>query len=99
MFDDSLEDENIFGWIGLKDNGSHYVSAAGLYDYFFAIKKETRDKILEGWISALEVYLDPEFEERVEKEAEGGIIYVSESPDSVEDKPTGNIIPFPKVVR
>jgi len=53
MFDDSLEDENIFGWIGLKDNGSHYVSAAGLYDYFFAIKKETRDKILEGWIVAL----------------------------------------------
>ena len=94
-----MEDENIFGWIGLKDNGSHYVSAAGLYDYFFAIKKETRDKILEGWISALEVYLDPEFEERMEKEAEEGIIYVSESPDSVEDKPTGNIIPFPKVVR
>jgi hypothetical protein len=98
MFDDSLEDENIFGWIGLKDNGSHYVSAAGLYDYFFAIKKETRDKILEGWIVALEAYLDPEFEDRME-EAEDGIIYVSESSESVEDKPTGNIIPFPKVIR
>jgi len=98
MFDDSIEDENIFGWIGLKDNGSHYVSAAGLYDYFFAIKKETRDKILEGWITALEAYLDPGFEERME-ESEDGIIYISESADSVEDKPSGNIIPFPKIIR
>ena len=40
MFDDSMEDENIFGWMGLKDNGSHYVSATGLYDYFFSIEKE-----------------------------------------------------------
>ena len=66
MFDDTLEDENIFGWIGLKDNGSHYVSATGLYDYFWSIKQETREKILNGWITALEAYLDPEFEKRLE---------------------------------
>jgi len=33
------------------------------------------------------------------EEAEDGIIYVSESSESVEDKPTDNIIPFPKVIR
>tara|TARA_R110002126_G_scaffold286448_1_gene438318 strand:+ start:386 stop:682 length:297 start_codon:yes stop_codon:yes gene_type:complete len=98
MFDDTLEDENIFGWVGLKDNGSHYVSATGLYDYFWSIKQETREKILEGWITALEAYLDPDFEKRLE-DIEDGIIYVSESSESVEDKPTDNIIPFPKIIR
>jgi hypothetical protein len=98
MFDDSMEDENIFGWMGLKDNGSHYVSATGLYDYFFSIEKETREKILEGWIAALEAYLEPGFEKRIE-ESEGGVIYVSESSESVEDKPVGNVIPFPKIIR
>jgi hypothetical protein len=99
MFDDrDTEDENIFGWVGLKDNGNHYVSATGLYDYFWSIKQETREKILRGWITALEAYLDPEFEKRLE-DVEDGIIYVSESSDSVEDKTNDNVIQFPKIIR
>ena len=92
MFEND-QDENIFGWIGLKDNGDHYVSAVGLYDYFWALKEESRTKILEGWISAIEAYLDPEFAKIVNSEE--GVIYISENAESVEDKPTANIIQFP----
>ena len=92
MFEND-QDENIFGWIGLKDNGDHYVSAVGLYDYFWALKEESRTKILEGWISAIEAYHDPEFAKIVNSEE--GVIYISENAESVEDKPTANIIQFP----
>lgn len=92
MFEND-QDENIFGWVGLKDNGDHYVSAVGLYDYFWALKEESRTKILEGWISAIEAYLDPEFAKIVNSEE--GVIYISENAESVEDKPTANIIQFP----
>ena len=94
MFEDDNE-ENIFGWVGLKDNGDHYISAVGLYDYFWALKEDTRNKILEGWITAIEAYLDPDFAKQVVN-AEEGIMYVSESIESVEDKPSANVIPFPK---
>ena len=93
MFEDD-QDENIFGWVGLKDNGDHYVSAVGLYDYFWALKEESRTKILEGWISAIEAYLDPEFAKIVNSEE--GVIYISENAESVENKPTANIIQFPR---
>ena len=93
MFEDD-QDENIFGWVGLKDNGDHYVSAVGSYDYFWALKEESRTKILEGWISAIEAYLDPEFAKIVNSEE--GVIYISENAESVEDKPTANIIQFPR---
>lgn len=93
MFEND-QDENIFGWVGLKDNGDHYVSAVGLYDYFWALKEESRTKILEGWISAIEAYLDPEFAKIVNSEE--GVIYISENAESVEDKPTANIIQFPR---
>ena len=99
MFDDNnQEDENIFGWIGLKDNGSHYVAAAGLYDYFWAIKDETRVKIISGWIKALEAYISEDFniDDIV---PDDGVLYISSCEDSVEDKPSGNVIPFPKVIR
>ena len=94
MFEEDNE-ENIFGWVGLKDNGDHYISAVGLYDYFWALKEDTRNKILEGWITAIEAYLDPDFAKQVVN-AEEGIMYVSESIESVEDKPSANVIPFPK---
>jgi hypothetical protein len=92
VFEDD-QDENIFGWVGLKDNGDHYVSAVGLYDYFWALKEESRTKILEGWISAIEAYLDPEFAKIVNSEE--GVIYILENAESVEDKPIANIIQFP----
>lgn len=94
MFEDENE-ENIFGWVGLKDNGDHYISAVGLYDYFWSLKEDTRTKILEGWITSIEAYLDPEFNKRLVN-AEEGVIYVSEGLESVEDKPVANVIPFPK---
>ena len=93
MFEND-QDENIFGWVGLKDNGDHYVSAVGLYDYFWALKEESRTKILEGWISAIEAYLDPEFAKIVNSEE--GVSYISENYESVEDKPSATIIQFPK---
>ena len=98
MFDDNHEDENIFGWIGLKDNGSHYVAAAGLYDYFWAVKDETRVKIISGWIKALEAYISEDFniDDIV---PDDGVLYISSCEDSVEDKPSGNVIPFPQVIR
>jgi hypothetical protein len=94
VFEDENE-ENIFGWVGLKDNGDHYISAVGLYDYFWSLKEDTRTKILEGWITAIEAYLDPDFNKRLVN-AEEGVIYVSEGLESVEDKPVANVIPFPK---
>ena len=95
MFEDDNE-ENIFGWVGLKDNGDHYVSAVGLYDYFWSLKDDTREKILLGWLTAIEAYLDPDFNKQLVN-AVDGIIYVSESSETVEEKPMANIIPFPKL--
>ena len=100
MFDETgdVQDENIFGWIGLKDNGSHYVAAAGLYDYFWAVKEETRTKIITGWITALEAYLSEDFDiDNIVPD--DGILYISACEDSVEDKSTDNVIPFPKIIR
>ena len=42
------EDENVFGWLGLKENPDSYQSATGVYDYFWEISQETRDKIING---------------------------------------------------
>lgn len=93
MFKENQE-ENIFGWVGLKDNGDHYLSAVGLYDYFWNLKEETRVKILEGWITSIEAYLDPEFTKQMVNLDEG-IIYVSECSDVVEEKQLANVIQFP----
>lgn len=88
-----IEPENVFGWLGLKDNGDHYVAAVGLYDYFWALDEETRKKILNGWMEALEAYHNPDFFETGTKIDD--CIIVSQSEESVEDKPSANIIPFP----
>jgi hypothetical protein len=95
VFEDD-QGENVFGYIGLKDNGDHYVSAVGLYDYFWTLKEETRNKILEGWITAIEAYLDPEFAKEIINAPQEGIVYISQASESVEDKPTADIIQFPR---
>lgn len=90
------EDENVFGWLGLKENPDSYQSATGVYDYFWEISQETRDKIINGWIDSLRAYLDPEV--AVLMESATGTCYVSVSDNPVEDKPAGdNIIQFPRL--
>jgi len=86
--------EHIFGWIGLQDKGDHFVSAAGLYDYFWALESEKRTKILEGWITAIEAFLEPEFNDNSLGKTKG-VLYVSACEARVEEKPSGNVIPFP----
>lgn len=86
-------EENLFGWIGLKDNGDHYVAAVGMYEYFWALDEETRKKILNGWSAAIEAYHDPKFVS--EGKQLNDYILVSESSDVVEEKHGADIIPFP----
>jgi hypothetical protein len=91
-------EENIFGFVGLKDNGTHYVSSTGLYDYFFKLKEDTREKIITGWIASLQTYLDSDFLEDVGLHGnDEGLIYVSEDTTVVEEKVIAdNVVPFPK---
>ena len=92
-------EESVFGVMGLQDNGDHYTAVVGIYDYFWALKTETRVRIVEEWIGALEAYLSPETEEGMADMdiAEGNIV-VSEG-GAVEEKTvkeffTNNIVPF-----
>lgn len=95
--DIEIPDENIFGWIGMKDNGDHYAAVSGIYDYFWSLKPETREKMIYGWIEALEAFLDPDFEENLDEFATG-LTYVNiSSPveEKIEEvKIEGNVIPF-----
>jgi hypothetical protein len=86
-------EENLFGWVGLKDNGDHYVAAVGLYEYFWTLDEGTRKKILDGWTQAIEAYRSPDFFEN-SKHVDGYIL-VSECDEVVEEKPDADIIPFP----
>lgn len=92
----NINEESVFGWVGLKENSDHYVSATGIYDFFWTLQEETRVKIIHGWIEALEAYLDPEFDKQFPVGVEEGAIYISENSSSVEDKTSANIIPFPR---
>jgi len=95
------EEENVFGWIGLRDKGNHYVAAVGLYDYYWSLKDETRAKVLAGWIQALEVFQDPEFAKKLttRQDEDGEVLYVAQSTNSIEDKGSENVIQFPNMFR
>lgn len=99
MSNDEFNEENVFGVVGLADNGDHYSSMAGLYDYFWALKPDTREKMILGWIEALENFLDPIFDEHV-LDLEGEL-YVVKSLERVEEKEadqitSAKILPFRK---
>lgn len=90
-----IREENMFGWIGLKEQEDCYVSASGLYEAFWVLKPEVRVSIIEGWIRTLETFLDPKIQEKIDGSDEA-TIYISVDDMSVEDKPMCNVIPFPK---
>jgi hypothetical protein len=95
----------VFGWVGLNDTGEHYVAATGIYDYFWSLSRETREKLIWGWIESLEYYLDPEVAAKVQENVtEGDLVYYIHD-EVVEGKPSsgppappglGVVIPFPK---
>lgn len=90
-----IPDENMFGLLGLKENPENYTAVVGLYDYFWALKPETREKMIEGWIEALQAYLEEDYEDNLPDYTEG-VILVSES-FPVEDKQidfSTNVVPF-----
>ena len=88
---DLLPDNTVMGWVGLKDNSSHYSSSAGLYDFFWLMGYDTRKKIIDGWKEALDDFLDPDWEPRTED----GTVYVTEGEEIIEHKIDAKIIPFP----
>lgn len=94
-------EENVFGVMGLQENEDHYSAVIGVYDYFWALKFETRVKIIEEWISALEYYLEPETEEFLAEIdiAEGNLVVseagaVEEKTPMVQEFFTNNVVPF-----
>ena len=48
--------EKVFGWLGLQDDDKYYKAAAALPALFFAMKQEDRERLLEGWIEAIEAF-------------------------------------------
>lgn len=94
-------EESIFGVMGLHENEDYYSAVVGVYDYFWALKAETRIRIIEEWISALEYYLEADVEEMMaETEIAEGNLVVSEA-GAVEEKTakvkeffTNNVVPF-----
>lgn len=84
--DSDFKEENVFGLFGLTDDGTHYFGMTGMYDYFWALKPEARIKLAQGWIDALETFIDPLFiEESLEEPIIGGL-YVYKSDIVVEEK-------------
>lgn len=91
---DFIPDENMFGIFGLKDNPENYTAVVGMYDYFWALKPETREKMILGWIESLETFLEEDYTDMLSEYSEG-IIIMAES-HSVEDKDIdfSNVVPF-----
>jgi len=84
--DSDFKEENVFGLLGLTDDGTHYFGMAGMYDYFWALKPEARLKLVQGWIAALETFINPLFIEESLEEPITGSLYVYKSDVVVEEK-------------
>ena len=81
--------EKVFGWLGLQDDDKYYKAAAALPALFFAMKQEDRERLLEGWIEAIEAFKDfsepfPTYDE----------VIISETLNNVGEKGSSEIIPF-----
>ncbi len=55
--------EKVFGWLGLQDDNKYYKAAAALPSLFFAMQEEDREKLLQGWIEAIEGFKHYSFDE------------------------------------
>lgn len=71
--DGEFKEENVFGVLALTDTGESYVSLVGLYDYFWALRADAREKLVAGWIEGLEVFTDPNFEPLVKEGITGDL--------------------------
>lgn len=101
-----FKDENVFGMLGLTDDGTSYVSIAGIYDYFWALKPEARLRLVQGWIQGLETFINPLFIDEQAPEDFSGALFVFKSDFVVEEKenipeivveeerPKGVVVPF-----
>lgn len=86
MDDDESKIE--FGWLGLMDDVFHYSPVLAVEDKFWRIKSDTRLKILEGWMEALEVLIEGNEEFGHDDEAEE---------EAQKEITTAKIIQFPNV--
>jgi hypothetical protein len=100
--DPEFKDENVFGLLGLTDDGTHYFGMAGMYDFFWALKPEARLRLARGWIDSIEAFISPTFIEESFEEPITGSLYVFKSDVIVEEKlglpeieeKKGVVIPF-----
>ena len=80
--------EKVFGWLGLQDDDKYYKAAAALPALFFAMNQEDREKLLEGWIEAIEGFKHfstaPSHDE----------VIISETVHNVGEKASAEIIQF-----
>lgn len=81
--------EKVFGWLGLQDDDKYYKAAAALPSLFFAMEEDDREKLIDGWIEAIEGFRNlsvpvPSYEE----------VIISETIDNVGEKDTAEILEF-----
>ena len=92
------DEGEVFGWVGISDSDDGYLAATGIYDYFWSLKQETREKLIIGWVEALESYLDPEVAERVQNRITGGDLIYFEGEEIIEERPSSKKTSKPGIV-
>lgn len=91
-----MTEENIFCYSGLLDKKTHYIPAVGVIDYFWTLRPYTRQRILQGWITALQKIAE---NEDFEPEQISGAMLVFPHEEIVDYKEPDNIVQFPTISR
>lgn len=91
----TIEESNIFSFAGIVETPEAYYGAIALYDYFWILKPELREKLIRSWISTLEKTLEEDYLEKVAPTYAEGIAIVMVAEEPIEERSVpDNVIPF-----
>ena len=93
-----MDDENVFLVAGFIDSPTEYKGATAVYDYFWALTPDLRQKLIESWKKTIDELekSHPELNDVFNAEDEYGSMAVFSDEEAVESRPPkDNILKFP----
>jgi len=93
-----MEDENVFLIAGFIDSPTEYKGAIAVYDYFWALTPDLRQKLIESWKKTLSELENAHYDlnDAFSSDDEYGSMAVFSDEEAVEVRaPKDNILEFP----
>lgn len=93
-----MDDENVFLVAGFIDSPTEYKGAIAVYDYFWALAPDLRQKLIESWKKTIDELENshPDLNDIFNSEDEYGSMAVFSDEESVEVRPPkDNVLKFP----